>query len=75
MRKFEWSHSTEYTLSGKWPKDGQFGWARLRDGIYGGVIPDAPNGDWSTFVFVDWQELIASLGSCIYAGNQLASRM
>ena len=75
MHKFEWDSSTEYMLSGKWPKEGPFGWARLCDGFYGGVIPDAPNGDWSNYVFVDWQELVASLGSCIYAGNQLAAKM
>ena len=75
MRKFEWDPSTEYMLSAKWPKEGPFGWARLRDGFYGGVVPDAPNGDWANFVFVDWQELVASLGSCIYAGNQLAAKM
>ena len=49
-------------LSAKWPKEGPFGWACLRDGFYGGVVPDAPNGDWSNFAFVDWQELVASLG-------------
>ena len=75
MHKFEGDHSTEYMLSGKWPKDGPFGWPRLRGGFSDGVVPDAPIGDWGKFVFVYWQELVASLGSCTYAGNQLAANI
>ena len=75
MRKFEWDSSKEYMLSHKWPQEGPFGWERLRGGYYGGIVPDAPNGDWVEYTFVDWQELVAGLGSCIYAGNQIAAKL
>jgi hypothetical protein len=47
MRKFEWDHSTEYMLSGKWPKEGPFGWARLRDGLcFTAAASPTPRTGW-----------------------------
>ena len=75
MRHFPWDNSTEYMLSAKWPKDGPLGWGRLTQGFHGNVVPLPADGNWDTHVFADWDELVAVLGSCIYAGKQLAARL
>ena len=76
MKKFEWDSSNEHMLSANWPKDGQFGWGRLVGGYHGGIIPPPPKGvDWDAYTFADWDELVAAVGGCIYAGQQIAARM
>jgi hypothetical protein len=71
MVAFTWNAEQEYMLdSAKWPADGPLGWKRLRDGFHGNIIPDAPRGDWDSYVFVEWGELVAALGACIYVGKK-----
>ena len=82
MIKYEWDSSKEYMLdSGRWPADGTFGWKRLTDGFHGNILPDTQKGpdgtiipiDWTNYVFVEWSELVASLGACIYAGKRFVT--
>ena len=71
MVAFTWNAEKEYMLDPhKWPADGPLGWKRLRDGFHGNIIPDAPRGDWDSYVFVEWGELVAALGACIYVGKK-----
>ena len=74
MVEFKWDASEERMLdSAKWPADGPLGWRRLTHGFHGNVVPNAPGGNWDGYVFVEWGELVAALGACIYVGKKCVS--
>ena len=72
MIEYKWDSSKEYMLDPcKYLADGTFGWKRLTNGFYGNIVPGTP--DWKNYVFVEWSELVASLGACIYAGKKFVT--
>ena len=76
MVRFTWNPAIEHRLAAaKWPREGELGWQRLKDGGFSGnILPTPPAGQaWQ--VFNEWHELIALIGNVIYCSQNMLSKM
>ena len=71
FERMAWNPAVEERLP-SCPKEGDRGWARLKEaGFWGKKLPLPPQGEpWH--VFEEWRELIALLGQYIYCGRRIA---